>query len=45
MYGLVTVASIEHPLTKTTYFWLGAVHKWRFVLARGPPGGAHAKAE
>ncbi len=35
--GIVKIASICHPLTKTSYFWLGAVHKWRYILAKDMP--------
>lgn len=45
IYGLVKVASIQHPITNTTYFWLGAVNKWRYVMARDASGAAHVKVE
>eukprot|EP00580_Thalassiosira_gravida_P016651 CAMPEP_0201666904 /NCGR_PEP_ID=MMETSP0494-20130426/10614_1 /ASSEMBLY_ACC=CAM_ASM_000839 /TAXON_ID=420259 /ORGANISM="Thalassiosira gravida, Strain GMp14c1" /LENGTH=170 /DNA_ID=CAMNT_0048146463 /DNA_START=27 /DNA_END=539 /DNA_ORIENTATION=+ len=45
LYGLVKVASIQHPMTKTAYFWLGAVNKWRFVMAKDFPEGEHSKKE
>ncbi|KAL7552245.1 hypothetical protein ACHAWF_015473 [Thalassiosira exigua] len=45
--GIVKVASIQHPLTKTAYFWLGAVNKWRYVMAKDFPEGegGHTKTE
>jgi len=45
LYGIVKVASIQHPMTKTAYFWLGAVNKWRFVMAKDFPEGEHSKKE
>ncbi|KAL3761956.1 hypothetical protein ACHAWU_010133 [Discostella pseudostelligera] len=42
--GIVKIATICHPVTKTSYFWLGAVHKWRYVLARDLPA-QHSKLE
>jgi len=37
--GIVKVASIQHPITKTWYFWLGAVNKWRYIMAKDFPEG------
>jgi hypothetical protein len=34
IYGIVKLASIQHPVTNITYFWLGAVNKWRYVMAK-----------
>lgn len=45
IWGIIKVASIQHPITKTAYFWLGAVNKWRFIMAKDLPKGEHSKTE
>ena len=35
--GMVKIATIQHPVTRTSYFWLGAMHKWRYIMARESP--------
>jgi len=44
LYGIVKMASITHPITNTRYFWLGAVNKWRYIMAKDFPSG-HSKSE
>ncbi|KAL9188015.1 hypothetical protein ACHAXT_006393 [Thalassiosira profunda] len=45
LYGFIKVASIQHPITKTAYFWLGAVNKWRYVMAKDIPQGDRPKMD
>ena len=35
--GVFKIASIQHPVTRTVYFWLGAMHKWRYIMAKEYP--------
>jgi hypothetical protein len=35
--GIIKIATIQHPVTKTAYIWLGAMHKWRFIMAKEFP--------
>lgn len=35
--GVFKIASIQDPFTKKVYFWLGAIHKWRFIVAKYDP--------
>jgi hypothetical protein len=42
--GVFKIASIRHPITKTAFFWLGAVHKWRYIMAKDFPT-EHSKTE
>ena len=37
VWGIVKIASIRHPITNTAYFWLGAVNKWRYIMAKDFP--------
>lgn len=43
--GLIKVASVNDPITKTSYFWLGAISKWRYVMARDIPSEEHTKRD
>jgi hypothetical protein len=42
--GVFKIASIQHPITKTAFFWLGAMHKWRFITTKDFPA-QHTKAD
>ena len=46
IYGIVKIASIKHPITNTVYIWLGAVNKWRYIMAKDTAAeGARPKTE
>jgi len=45
IWGIIKVAYIRHPITKTAYFWLGAVNKWRYMMAKDFPQGENSKTE
>jgi hypothetical protein len=32
--GVLKIASIQHPITRTVFYWLGAVNKWRYITAK-----------
>ena len=38
LLGLVKLASINNSITKTSYYFLGAVDKWRYIMAKDFPG-------
>ena len=38
LLGLVKLASINNSITKTSYYFLGAVNKWRYIMAKDFPG-------
>lgn len=42
--GVFKIASIQHPITKTAFFWLGAVNKWRYISSKDFPP-EHSKTE
>ncbi|KAL3809673.1 hypothetical protein ACHAXA_004224 [Cyclostephanos tholiformis] len=42
--GVFKIASVQHPITKTVFFWLGAVNKWRYITANDFPA-QHSKAD
>ncbi len=35
--GLVKIAVIRNTAAKTDYYWLGAVNRWRYIMARNLP--------
>ena len=38
LLGLVKFASINNSFTQTSYFFLGAVNKWRYIMSKDFPG-------
>ncbi len=38
LLGLVKIASINNSITQTSYYFLGAVNKWRYIMAKDFPG-------
>ena len=38
LMGLAKIASINNSITQTSYFFLGAVNKWRYIMAKDFPG-------
>ena len=38
LLGLVKIAAINNSVSQTSYFFLGAVHKWRYIMSKNFPG-------
>ena len=38
LLGLIKIASINNSITQTSYYFLGAVNKWRYIMAKDFPG-------
>jgi hypothetical protein len=45
LMGLVKVAAIMSQSTNKYYYWLGAVNKWRYLLARDVPVPFHKQTK
>jgi len=41
--GLVKIAVIRNTAAKTDYYWLGAVNRWRYIMARNVPGETYQR--